>query len=251
MNRFQSLLRATDSRMNLPQPIKSRVLLEIAADLEGLCSHYLQQGLSEDESVARATERVDLSDEALQMLIEVHASPWSRITDRMSGRGLARWERIVLALVATMIAATAAHTMTTSRFFAYASPVVWAVMATAVIGLALIVILAYQFTRRRGAMMHRRGGLNTVIFIAALAFFLGPYTIVLELYRALGIGIEANMPPNMSIFMLRVSPVMIVSLAVAVVLAVAWFFLAVAATHHEQRNASALIGNESLIGGSP
>jgi hypothetical protein len=50
MTRFSEILRSTAVRLDLPQPSKSNILLELAADLEDLFQHYREQGHDEEDS---------------------------------------------------------------------------------------------------------------------------------------------------------------------------------------------------------
>lgn len=72
MSRFTSLLKRIDDRLKFPQPTKSRILLEIAADLEDLHLLYLERGLGEEEAAQLAEEKFDFSDKALQEFTHVH-----------------------------------------------------------------------------------------------------------------------------------------------------------------------------------
>ena len=98
MSRFNIFLHRTGERLALPKATRSLILVEIAADLEDLFNHYVQEGLSEDEAAARAEEKVDMSDEALVELVRIHsdARGW---TDRIVRRAQPFWERIAMALI--------------------------------------------------------------------------------------------------------------------------------------------------------
>ena len=73
MSRFHSVLSQTGERLHLPKATKSLILVEIAADLEDLFQHYLERGLSEEEAAAKAEEKVDMTDEALVELVQIHS----------------------------------------------------------------------------------------------------------------------------------------------------------------------------------
>jgi hypothetical protein len=60
MARFSSIIRDLNSRLDLPQPARSRVLLEIHADLEDLYEFYLQKGAEAAEAEKMAEERLGL-----------------------------------------------------------------------------------------------------------------------------------------------------------------------------------------------
>ena len=65
MSRFTGLLKRTAARLDLPQPTKSHVLLEMAADLEDLFAAYRERGFGEEEAARRVEEKFDASDDAL------------------------------------------------------------------------------------------------------------------------------------------------------------------------------------------
>jgi hypothetical protein len=81
MNRFASLLREVNNRLNLPQPTKSRILLEMAGDLEDLYNFYRGQGLDENEAVQKAEEKIDASYEALAELVEIHQTSYRKLME--------------------------------------------------------------------------------------------------------------------------------------------------------------------------
>jgi len=103
VSRFATTLSQTSRRLNLPQHIKTRVVLELAADLEDLFEHYSAQGLSEEDATARALEATALSDEAIARLVEVHTSPTGRLVERLAERTRTPWERLMLLLIALFV----------------------------------------------------------------------------------------------------------------------------------------------------
>ena len=62
MNQFTPLLKQLNSRLDLPQPQKSRILLEISADLNDLYDLYVSQGHSREEAKQRAEIKFDFDE---------------------------------------------------------------------------------------------------------------------------------------------------------------------------------------------
>ena len=83
MSDFAAALQRIDARLHLPQPARSRVILELASDLEDLYGHYQSKGLSKAEAREAALADLDASDEVLTALSEVHASGARRSMDRV------------------------------------------------------------------------------------------------------------------------------------------------------------------------
>ena len=99
MSRFADVLKKTAARLSVPQPAKSRILLEVAGDMEDLYTHYRERGLPEDRAVEETVNQLDLSDDALAELVALHTSRVRRFLDGLSTRGRARVERLALGLL--------------------------------------------------------------------------------------------------------------------------------------------------------
>ncbi|MCU0613080.1 MAG: hypothetical protein MUE60_14995, partial [Candidatus Eisenbacteria bacterium] len=84
MSAITDALRDAYQRLALPQPARTRVLLELSGDLEDMHRLYVDQGLSEEDAERRALESLDLSDAALAGLSAVHCQPLRRFLDRLS-----------------------------------------------------------------------------------------------------------------------------------------------------------------------
>ncbi|MFC1730170.1 hypothetical protein ACFL6I_07505 [candidate division KSB1 bacterium] len=74
MKRFEYLLQKTGERLDIPQPAKSRILLEMAGDLEHLYHYYVGIGFNEEEATKRAEEKIGASDETISLLIQMNDS---------------------------------------------------------------------------------------------------------------------------------------------------------------------------------
>ena len=68
MSAFDNVLKQIEARLDLPADVRKRVLLDLAADLEGLRQAALDSGLDDEAAHARALEFADLSDEAVVAL---------------------------------------------------------------------------------------------------------------------------------------------------------------------------------------
>ena len=253
MNRFAPMIRATSQRLDLPQPARARVLVEMAADLEDLFEHYLGDGASEEEAYARACERFGLSDEALRRLVEVHASPLRRILERVSERTRSRWERAMIILLTAFSAVTTLEVMMTTNFFLGASPLMWPVVALGLGALVLAVVKCYALYLKGDHDPRRaRRGLPTLIGIAVMCPILGCYTLVVELTV---LAFKVYQTPQRAfvgvvLTMARIAPVMMVSLLVTVVAAVLWYVFSRTAIRIEQAEAEALVEAGAVEGGA-
>ncbi len=225
MSRFNVFLNQTGERMALPKATRSLILVEIASDLEELFNHYVQQGLSEEEAVTRAEEKVDMSDEALTELVRIHsdARGW---TDRVTRRVQPFWERIALALIVLFFIAstTLDHGV---RPFAHLTGFIWPIIG---ILLALVVFFIVQMVRSSDHQSPRRlrDSLVTPLFLGAASLVVGFAGAGIELYRTL-LRMAADPEHAAPLFadaVLGSTATLVIALIVALGAGVAWFVLA-------------------------
>ena len=147
MSRFAPLLRRTGQRLEIPQPARSRVLLELAGDLEDLYDLYLQRGLDEVEAARRVEEKFAVSDDVLIQLTRLHQSALRRWLDRLSEQAQTRWERSILAAVIQFVVVVTGPKLVTITFDRDASGWIWGVAIIGVIALALGLLISRAITR--------------------------------------------------------------------------------------------------------
>ena len=64
MKRFARVLSKARERLEIPEPSRTRVLLEMASDLEDSFEFHLSQGCDEAEAARRAEESFGTSEES-------------------------------------------------------------------------------------------------------------------------------------------------------------------------------------------
>jgi hypothetical protein len=104
VNRFAPLLRKIDKMLDIPQPAKSRVILEIAADMQKSYEHFIGQGIGDGEALRCTVEEFDLSAEEIASLAAIHDSPLKRYLYRFSSRTRTILEGTALALIMIPVA---------------------------------------------------------------------------------------------------------------------------------------------------
>jgi hypothetical protein len=226
MNRFHSVLTQTGERLSLPKATKSLILVEIAADLEDLFRHYLEQGLSEEEAAARAEEKVDMSDDALVELVQIHstARSWS---DRVSRRAQPFWERIAMGLIVVFLLAISLIEAEWSLMLSRTNVFVWPVLA---IFVALVISAAMQGFRRSNGSNHRRlrTYLATPLFFGGASLVVGFGGFAFDLYRNLMRMVHD--PENAASYFARSflggTSTLMIAFLVALVAAIVWFVFA-------------------------
>lgn len=168
MDRFSRVLRRVDRRLQAPEPRRSRILMEMARDLEDLYRAYRDRGLSEREARRRAEEWLAPSGAALESLSSVHLPAFDRFLDRLGGTTRGRIELGLGALVS--LAATGSGLLAALRSGAVSvsSPGLWIVAGLFALGMGLGAGQGYAlFVRGDRLSRGWRRGLSRVAAAAA------------------------------------------------------------------------------------
>lgn len=183
MNRFAPILTKINDQLTLPQPAKSRILLEIAGDLNDLYHHYLDQGLDEDTARQKTLEKFALTDAALSELVQIHQSLLRRLMDRLSEQAQTRWERLVLTLVLLVIALVGANVILSEQFFLQASQYTWPILIIFFGIIVIALVKFYQLYLKKDHTIRRlQSGIPIIFILGCTNIFLGVYGYIIELY---------------------------------------------------------------------
>ena len=257
MNRFSSLLNNINDRLEVPQPTKSRILLEIAADLEDTYTYYRDQGCTEEEATQRAQEKFILDDMALADLTLIYQTPLKKWLDRFSTQMQSRWERTILVLTILTVVAVSGRAILSSHFFQNAGLFVWPIWATALGGIFIFLMTFYNLY-----LLKEHHLKNTIKQVNSLAY-LGIGCLVLGLlgyfYELLKNGINTILPGgslvtiictvtdspehmmNLYHCFVSSSTVMMASLLSTLVLGLFWHILLSKSAEIEMADAAALL----------
>jgi len=185
MNRFKHLLTFINQRLKLPQPTKSRILLEIAADLQDLFQFYLQKGYDETTAAKMAEEKINLTDETLNELIQVHQSFFRRLMDRLPAKMLTKWERAVFVIMLLFLAAMSKTIVFSSDFLIQASRLVWPVLILFSITMIYSIPQFYNlFIKRNHVVKKLRKQANIILTLGILNLFFGIMCYLTEIFNA-------------------------------------------------------------------
>jgi len=245
MNDFSSHLRHVAARLPLPEPTRSRILLEIATDMEDLFRHLVDGGMAEARAAEAVAEQLDLSDEALRELSRIHSSAINCSLEGISGQARSGWERVILGLVALfVIPGLLGGLFLQPTLLRDASPMAFGLVGILALGIGIGAWKAVALFRpgRRPAPVPRRG-LRALPGLSLLLLLLGFSSIWVELYRA---ALSIRGAPRMALrdlveWLHLASATMIVALSGALLTALLWFFLENRAAHLEEQAAAALL----------
>lgn len=229
MGRFGRVLRRVDRRLEAPEPERSRILVEVAADLEDLYRAYRERGFDEAEARRRAVEWFDLSPEVVDSLRVVH-TPWIERLLRRSGRSARGWIELGAAALFSLAAAGAGlSAVFRTGLLPSPSPAAWAIAALAAVGLGAGVARGYRlFVRGDRPRSGWRRGRHTLLAAAAAAALTGLLAGGLRLTtRAVGTAERAAGIPWSEVA--AASALATLGLSASLILALVWLLLRVRA----------------------
>lgn len=244
MSRFAGVLKKVSDGLDLPQPARSRILLEMAGDLEDLYEHHRGQGLDEDQAAQRAEEAFAVSDEALKHLARIHEANGG-FTDRFARQAGTWWEKTLLVIWLLAVILVAGAVVTEVHFFVIISPFVWPIVALAATAFVFTLWRLHGLVLKKPSDPRRlRSGLGVLLFVAAASLMLSTCGFF---YHLRWYAFQTWEKAPETVFMmfgnwtLAVSSMMIIGLLTAVFSALAWFLLANLVARLENREADALL----------
>ena len=257
MSRFVFLLNEINEKLDIPQPTKSRVLLEISADMDDLFSTYTEQGKSEEEAFSLTEEMFKLDESAIKELAEIHQPLFRKWMDRFTAQTQTKWERATLVIALLFIALFAGQVISTFDFFQSASAFVYPILG---VGLASIVIAIRRFYSlhiKKDHDIHTlRNGLTQLAVLSAVVFFIGAWGYIIEIYsHGGGVALPAGSLINVIITVApsqsqlhglagcftRSASVVLSALFISSLIAMLWFILVNKVSQIEQLDAEYLL----------
>lgn len=259
MKLFTSLLKKINDRLILPQPLKSRILIEMAGDMDDLYEFYRKKGLNEKEAIQKTEEKFDMTDEALSELLQVHQSVFRKAMNRISEQAQTRWERTFLAVILLLIAVFSGREILSIQFFLQASKFIWPILVFSFVIIILSLVEFYNlYIKKDHNIKKLRSLLHSILFLGGLSLFTGILGYFIEFYSAENyriflenkfsiILIPMGMPESdkiliyISDWMIKCSSMIMVSMLVTIFSALIWFILNNKIVKIEQAEAAFLL----------
>jgi len=167
VSRFRDVLAELNERLEVPQPARARILLELAADLEDIYQVSRETGQSEEEAHERALSFVSADSESLSALVQVHGSFVRRVLDRVSEGTRTKIERTMLALCAFTFAWLGFQLAMSENIFGDAGPFAWPLLVLFLAGAVIAVERFYSLHLKQDHHPRRlRRGLGSLLAIA-------------------------------------------------------------------------------------
>jgi cation transport ATPase len=187
MSRFTPLLRKINDTLDLSPTVKSKILLEIAADIEDLYQFYLAEGFTEKEASIKTDEKFDMSDEVLSQLAAVHESLADKFFHKISEQTRTRFERITIFFVLICIALFSVHAIISTQFLSNAGIFVWPILGVACTATVIYIAKSYSFRVSNDHDIRQlRHGVSSLLILAAIGLATGIFGYCFEMYSAGG-----------------------------------------------------------------
>jgi hypothetical protein len=249
MKRFARVLSEAHDQLNIPEPSRTRVLLEMSADLEDSYQFHLSQGCDEAEATRRAEEAFGTSEEALKHLTRIHESGLGGMQNRLSGQIGRLWEKLLLVLIVAFEIFAAVKIVSHEAFFMFLSPFLWPIAGLALAALALTAWKLYQiFLRPDSDVREIRSGLGALLFFAGASVAVTGLGFLFHIQRFFRLNYELapeSLFMNFAGWMATISFMMILGLLLAMLTALIWFVLINLAARSERREVEELLGAEA------
>jgi hypothetical protein len=243
MSPFTEILQDLNEKLDLPQPEKSKIILEVSSDLNDAMAYHISRGSSREDAIRRASETFSVSDETIAQLVRIHESLFRRVMEKLSSRILNRCEKVALISLLLFISVVTGTALMRLEFLVDASRFVWPVAGVA---FSVLVVALWKFYRLYIKKVHTvktlRNGLPLIFFLGAGSLFMGFYGFFLETYCALNRLLGGAWAPDLWMdYLLGVSSLLIVSLLVTILAGLVWIVFSNKVYRIEQAEAVMLL----------
>lgn len=260
MDPFKTLLININNKLELPQPTKSRIILEISADLNDAYQSYKNQGMDEQEALDAAREKFNLDKQAINDLIQVHQTSFRRWFDHLSTTAQTWWERLILLCLLTFVLITGGITIMKIPLVGEASPFVWIIIVFLIIAAAVFLQKVFQIYIKKDHHLPRvKKGLPFMIFLSGITIVFSMLGYYWQLYSFKEYGhiletklvyllhtTDDSFPRIFTLlieWMIESSAFIMVGMFSTILISLMWYFLMTKVSKIEEDEAAVLLGD--------
>lgn len=185
MKEFKEILQSLNQQLELPQPTKSRILLEIYSDLTSAYRQFMDEGMEEGLAVNRAKETFGLSGDNIGLLTELHRPSLGRIIDQLTASSKLPLEKPILTILFSLIAFFIVQIILGGTFMQNASFFIYPLLSVFLIAFVLSGFKLYQlFIKQDHNPRRLRKGISLINTLIVLILFMGITGYSFETYWA-------------------------------------------------------------------
>ena len=226
MERFGRVLRRADAELEVREPDRSRILLELAADLEDLYRAYRERGHSEEEARRRAEGWLAPETDDLAALRHLHTPLLGRLLAPLSDVARSRLESAALTVLSLVAVVAGLGTLRATPFAWPPAPAAVVVLVLGGLGVAVAARRALDLFVSPERGLRVPGWIPGLLTLAAATAIAGALGACLQLRAVLGEGPPAT--PSAAYLWGAVgtaAETAALGIVVALALAVAWLWL--------------------------
>ena len=204
MSGFSSELFNLAAALDVPQPMRARIILELDTDLRDLEQTLLESGVSPEEAHQRSVTMLMPESEALAGLARCHRSMYLRLLDRFSDPVRHLFERVMFSIAVATLFVLGLVSLAELNLFSDPAPLVvpllWISLVVIGVGLWKLFQLYVRMDHRLAQL---RSGLTWLPLAAVSAIVLSLGGIAVDLYAVAGTMTATDEPAATIISWLR------------------------------------------------
>ena len=247
MTRFANVVEQNRERLQIPEPARTRILLEIASDLEDSYQHYLEQGCDQEEATRRAEETFGTSEESVHLLERVYRAGVGGVGERFTQQIGTLWAKFLMVALLAFEILLAFRILSDRTFFVYPSPFLWPIAVLALAAFLFTIWKLVQIFSRPSADWRRlRTGLGIPLFFAGAALAVTALGFLFHMQRFFRLNWERapeTLFMNFAGWMATISSMMTIGLLTATLAGLLWFVLSWLVARSEAREIEGLLGS--------
>jgi hypothetical protein len=236
-----NLLHEVSARLTGPLPTRTRFLEELASDLEELTAHLVASGLTPEQARTRAVEALVPDESTAAWLAHLHAPLYARATRGWQANRLRLIERGLLTAAFVVVLALQGVAVLRMDLIAFASPALWAVLASGSMVVVALIAKGFQLWIKRDHVDLRKG-LGTIPALSAVPPFLGLVGVWADVHQ-LAATLEASpeLAPELVLgSLIQDAALLAVAILLALVGAIGWLAITQWIVIHEDAHRRAL-----------
>lgn len=184
MNRFKKTLQEINQRLVLPQPLKSRVMLEMSADLNDAYEYFLKNGMNSVQAQKKAEEKFTLTDQSIEELAMMHQSFFRKLADNTSQYRLSIWEKVCVTTILLILGYVSVNVLLSENFKMFGSVYNWPILGFTLGAIALFIYKSYLlYLKKDHQPLEIRRGLTALLIFGGLSFFTSFMGYFIDLYH--------------------------------------------------------------------
>jgi len=193
MNKLKPIISQLNRELDLQQPAKARIILEISLDMQDYMNLCLEKGMSEKEALEVTKERFLPNQQTMDQIVSLHLNLYKKWFGRLSQQVQQRWEKIMLIILIFIIGTSTLLTTFSNAFFENPSPFIWPVILLAMFSLIIALAKLYSlYIKQNHSLRQLHNWHESLLFYTSLTLLVGVFGYFYDLYASNTMAIFFN-----------------------------------------------------------